>query len=222
MLKKIARFVKVIILSFFTFVIVYLGVFYILSLWPYQKEAARGNLSGKEITIYLSTNGVHTDFVLPVTTAVVDWQSIFDFQSRTVRWVAFGWGDRGFYIDTPTWSDLRMSTALQALSGVGASAMHVTAYSAFVAGEEAIELTLTPEEYQTLVHYIQASFVVEQGQYRRIDVPGYESSDAFYEAKGSYSLFYTCNTWVNQGLKQCNQKAALWALHDQGILRHYK
>ncbi|MDM1407493.1 TIGR02117 family protein [Myroides sp. DF42-4-2] len=222
MLKKIARFVKVIILCFFTFVIVYLGVFYILSLWPYQQDAAREKPGGQEITIYLSTNGVHTDFVLPVTTTVIDWQSTFDFESRTIRWVAFGWGDRGFYIDTPTWSDLRMSTALQALSGVGASAMHVTAYSAFAAGDQAIKLTLTPAEYQTLVHYIQASFVEEHGEYQRIDVPGYEASDAFYEAKGSYSLFYTCNTWVNQGLKQCNQKAALWALHDQGILRHYK
>ncbi|WP_410879264.1 TIGR02117 family protein [Myroides sp. DW712] len=222
MLKKIARFVKTITLCFFTFVGVYVGVFYLLSLWPHRENTAIENQEEKEIIIYLSTNGVHTDFVLPATTATQDWQSKFDFQGRVVRWVAFGWGDRGFYIDTPTWSDLRATTALQALSGLGASAMHVTTYAVFTAGENRVKLTLTPKEYQTLVHYIDASFEKEHGMYKPIEVQGYEVTDAFYEARGSYSLFYTCNTWVNQGLKQCKQKAALWTLHDQGIFRHYQ
>lgn len=222
MLKKIARFVKTITLCFFTFVVVYLGIFYILSLLSYKEIIARENQEEEEIIIYLSTNGVHTDFVLPVTTAIVDWRTKVELQGRAVRWVAFGWGDKGFYIDTPTWSDLRATTALQAISGLGASAMHVTTYAAFAAGEDRVKLTLTPTEYQTLVHYIDASFDKEQGRYKPINVQGYEVTDAFYEAKGSYSLFYTCNTWVNQGLKQCNQKAALWTLHDQGIFRHYK
>ena len=44
----------------------------------------------------------------------------------------------------------------------------------------------------------------------------------FYEAKGSYSLFYTCNSWANQALKAANQKAALHTLTDTGIFRHYE
>lgn len=30
----------------------------------------------------------------------------------------------------------------------------------------------------------------------------YGDSDAFYEALGSYSMFYSCNTWTNDGLKK--------------------
>lgn len=222
MLKNIARFLKVIALCFFTFVIVYVGVFYTLSLWPVEGSEASEKQGEKEIVIYLSTNGVHTDFVLPLTTEEMDWRTKFDFQGRMVRWVAFGWGDKGFYIDTPDWSDLQVTTAFNALSGLGDSAMHVTAYTVFTPEEQEVKLTLTKEEYQRLIYYIDRSFQSKAGQYRRIEVQGYNQSDAFYEAKGSYSLFYTCNTWVNQGLKHCNQKAALWTLHDQGIFRHYK
>ena len=31
------------------------------------------------------------------------------------RYVAIGWGDRGFYVDTPTWADLKLSTLCNAL-----------------------------------------------------------------------------------------------------------
>ena len=40
----------------------------------------------------------------------------------------------------------------------------------------------------------------------------YGKNDAFYEAKGSYSLFYTCNSWVNENLKEVGLKACRWTL----------
>lgn len=222
MLKKIAYFVKVFTLCFFTFVMVYVTVFYGLSIIPAKVIPENSQQSEDEIVVYLSTNGVHTDFVVPFVHEVMDWRTKVELPATRAQWIAFGWGDKGFYINTPSWSDLRLSTALSALSGVGESAMHVTAYTHFVEDENTVELRLSKSEYQALVHYIDVSFKKEGETYQRIEVEGYRQSDAFYEAKGSYSLFYTCNTWVNQGLKQMNQKAALWALHDQGIFRHYK
>ena len=50
----------------------------------------------------------------------------------------------------------------------------------------------------------------------------YPQLNSFYEAKGSYSFFYTCNTWANNGLKAMGQKAALWTPSDFGIFQHYK
>ena len=49
----------------------------------------------------------------------------------------------------------------------------------------------------------------------------YGKNDAFYEANGSYSLFHTCNTWANNGLKACGQKACFWTPFDSGIFYHY-
>ena len=49
----------------------------------------------------------------------------------------------------------------------------------------------------------------------------YGINDAFYDAKGKYSFFETCNTWANDGLKEAGQKAALWTPSDLGIFQHY-
>jgi hypothetical protein len=50
---------------------------------------------------------------------------------------------------------------------------------------------------------------------------GYGTDDAFYEAKGAYDLFNTCNTWANGALKACDQKACWWTPTDKGIFHQY-
>lgn len=49
----------------------------------------------------------------------------------------------------------------------------------------------------------------------------YGDHDAFYEAKGRYSLFHTCNTWANNALKACGQKACWWTPFSTGIRYQY-
>ena len=71
------------------------------------------------------------------------------------------------------------------------------------------------------VNYISDSFR-NPLQPEWIEGHSYGQKDAFYEAKGSYSLFYTCNTWANNALKAANQKASLWTVYDKGIFCHYK
>jgi hypothetical protein len=50
----------------------------------------------------------------------------------------------------------------------------------------------------------------------------YGDNDAFYEAIGSYNLFKTCNTWTNNALKSCGQKACFWTPFESGIFYQYK
>jgi hypothetical protein len=45
-----------------------------------------------------------------------------------VNYLAFGWGDKGFYLNTPEWADLKVSTALNAAFGLSSSAIHSTFY----------------------------------------------------------------------------------------------
>lgn len=45
----------------------------------------------------------------------------------------------------------------------------------------------------------------------------YGKTDAFYEAKGKYSLFKTCNTWTNNALKASEQRACVWTIFQSGI-----
>ena len=79
------------------------------------------------------------------------------------------------------------------------------------------------EEHQKLISYINDSFQSQSGKFLKIETDVvYGKHDVFYEANGSYSLFYTCNSWANQALKAANQKAALWTISDTVIFRHYE
>ena len=72
------------------------------------------------ITIFLVSNPVHVDLLLPVRTKTIDWRTQFpeecfpDLPCSTTH-VAIGWGNKQFFIETPTWSDLRVATAARAL-----------------------------------------------------------------------------------------------------------
>ena len=86
-----------------------------------------------DIVIFISTNGVHSDIIIPVHHPANDWSAFLSpshclVPQYNASYISFGWGDKGFYLDTPTWSDLTFSTAFKAAFGLSTSAMHVTWY----------------------------------------------------------------------------------------------
>ncbi len=115
------------------------------------------------IEIYVRTNGVHADLVLPTHHQRQDWSAEFPASHMralvaATEWIAFGWGDRGFMLTTPTWSDLRPGTAFIALSGLGQGAMHVEYVDSPLA-YEARRVLISAEQYGRLVAYVNSSFV---------------------------------------------------------------
>jgi uncharacterized protein (TIGR02117 family) len=185
--------------------------------------------SGDDVTAYILSNGVHTDIVMPVRTNAMDWTRDVSFanttgQDSSAAWVGFGWGDKGFYLETPTWGDLTARIAFKAMFGLGNSAMHATFHQQLEEGPICKRMTMSHAQYQRLVIYIRNSFAYdEQGRTQAIIThANYGSTDAFYEGVGSYSLFHTCNTWANNALKACGQRACWWTPLDTGILRQYE
>ncbi|HBR12017.1 MAG TPA: TIGR02117 family protein [Chryseobacterium sp.] len=183
----------------------------------------------KVVELYILTNGVHTDLVLPVRTSQIDWSQKLPFkntrgQKTDFRYIAFGWGDKGFYLDTPTWSQLKFSTAFKAAFWLSDSAMHCTYYKQMKEGNDCKKMMLTERQYQDLIQFIDSRFDKDAaGHYILVPTNAvYGDDDAFYDAKGSYNFTYTCNTWANDGLKVAGQKAALWTATDFGIFGHYK
>ncbi len=135
-------------------------------------------------------------------------------------WIAFGWGDRGFMIGTPTWSDLRPGTAIVALSGAGSGAMHVE-YIEAPAAYKSRRIRISAAEYERLVAYIRASFVRDiDGRVRQIDAPGYFETDAFYEAVPTYTFWYTCNEWTRRALAAAGIRTAMWSPFDTAVFYH--
>ena len=179
------------------------------------------------ITIYLLDNGVHTDLALPLANDTFDWTGVINpNDARDLRffptYVAFGWGDRAFYLETPQWRDLKLTTAWNAISGQGATVIHATYLPPLRASANSIAITVSREEYQALAASIRASFQQDDdGRARTID-RAYGDNDAFYAARGSYSLFATCNSWTNRQLKAAGLKHVLWTPFAHHLMQTYR
>ena len=225
MIKKVLKITAKILLSFIAFILLYLIAAYCLSGITIQRETA----TKEEITIYILTNGVHTDIVVPTRSELMDWSKKVRFANTqltdtTYQYLAMGWGDKGFYLETPEWSDLKASVAFNAMFGLGASAMHATYYQHIKEGDSCKKIMISKNQYARLVSYIDKRFQKDgNGRYLNIRTnANYGKSDAFYEANGRYNLFQTCNTWANNALKSCGQKCCLWTAFDTGIFQKYE
>lgn len=184
--------------------------------------------SSADVGIYLISNGMHTDIAVPLKNQYMDWTTIVSPQHTTSGWptsnfVSFGWGDLEFYEKTPEWEDLTFKTAFKALFLESPAAVHTRFFDGVREGENTRSITIDSSQYRGLTDYIANTFQFDQ-QRKTQPVAGlhYSDDDVFYRAKGSLNLFYTCNTWVNDGLKQAGLKGCLWTPAVEGIFYHYR
>ena len=225
-MKKFIKILLKTVVSIVGLVALYLLCAYLL---PFIEIPAEKTNEPKNVEAYILTNGVHTDLVFPVKSKEIDWSQKFPYEDTvakdsTLRYIAIGWGDKGFYLDTPTWADLKFSTAFKAAFWLGNSAIHTTFYKEMKLGEDCKKLEMTSAQYQKLIKFIDDAMEKNaEGKYINIKTKAvYGKNDSFYEAKGSYSFLFTCNTWTNEALKISGQKAAFWTASDKGIFQHYQ
>jgi uncharacterized protein (TIGR02117 family) len=99
--------------------------------------------------------------------------------------------------------------------------MHITRLSA--AQNTWHKLSICDNQLNKLNRYIQNSFETNSaGKLVKLNVKGYGNNDYFYEAKHSFSLFRTCNYWVNKALKEIEVKTSVWSPFDFGVLFHLR
>jgi len=224
-LKRFLKIIGYTLLTLFLLIGSYLLAAFILSRMSTPKE----QVADADIAIYILTNGVHTDIVVPVHTPEIDWSTRIPYRNTigndtSAQLLAFGWGDKGFYLETPTWADLKASTAFKAAFNLSTAAIHATYYRGLQENESCKRIMISKSQYARLIKYINDSFKTgPDGLPIWIKTnANYDSNDAFYEAKGSYNVFHTCNTWANNGLKSCGQKACRWTIFDTGIFYQYR
>lgn len=163
------------------------------------------------VRIQVSSNGVHTGLIVPLVAAGVDWRDLIrpedlaDPRYAGYPAIEIGWGERTFYLETPTWGDVKPLTILWAGLGSDRTVMHVGHLPFPAPDADSRAITLRPAEYRRLAAFIRASFA-PRGWHR----PGYFSNDAFYEARGRYSALRTCNTWTGDALRYAGVRIGAW------------
>lgn len=146
--------------------------------------------------IYLKSNGVHLDIVLPRSSL-----SHLDIKSQ---FVAVGWGDKDFYLKTPKFKDVTFSIVFKALFLKSESLIHITPYDKI--NDSWVKIKVAKKQLLKISNQVSNQFNLSDLK----PIKGYGSNDFFYKSKGSYSCFNTCNTWINFLLKNAKLKACLW------------
>ena len=178
-------------------------------LWP---AAAKGEGTRH---ILLLRNPIHTDIAIPIDDDV---RRRFAFLAKAelpidgpeARYIVFGWGGRAFYLETPTWSDLKAVPVLKALT-LDASVMHVDVAGA-IAGPhpDVAGFDIDEQHFSALVDYIAASFRQGPSGPLVIENAGYSRFDRFYEANGRFNALVGCNIWTAAGLRTAGLRTGWW------------
>ncbi|NJP09016.1 MAG: TIGR02117 family protein [Leptolyngbyaceae cyanobacterium RU_5_1] len=184
-----------------------------------------------EFTVYVSGDEFHTNFFVPVETSVYDWgdhlnlDGIAGSSSKDYRYLQFGWGDRIFYMETPSWDQVSPTNALRSLFfWQNASAMFVKGHSSVphFPNETLKCIRLSKTDYLALMNFIDTSFQADkQGHKQRIG-SGQDQQSGFYAAHGYYSAIKTCNSWTADGLRAANINTPLWAGLAAPIMYHLR
>jgi len=203
-------------------IILLIPIIYLLLALLFSKITVNKNRSNQiqNYEIFLSTNGVHLDIILPI-------KNIDTFLLKNTNYniedtyFSYGWGDENFYLNTPNWSDLTFKNALNAMFLKSPTLMHVTRYKN--AQKDWISVSVSKEEFDKIQFEINKSFKKDLlGNSIIMSGESYQVNDSFYKANGSYSCIYTCNSWANNILKNSGLKAAFWTPFDFGVLDKYK
>jgi uncharacterized protein (TIGR02117 family) len=174
------------------------------------------------VTLYVESNGVHTGIIMPKVAAGVDWRGVFpardlaDPRYGGFDHVSVGWGERDFYIGTPTWSDLKVATVAAAAVGSDRTLVHVDHVPRPKADGEVRRLVVRPAEYRRLAAYVRASLVPGGARHR-----GYYRYDVFYAAHGRYSAIHTCNAWVGDALRFAGVRVGAWTPFPATVMRWF-
>ena len=220
--RRKTRWGKRLLLAMAAVPLLYLLAAVIGSLLPVNSEWEE---PGRGTTVYLRSNGIHVDIVMPAVAEGLDWRPLFpraDFRDAPAspRWFAFGAGERQVYLETPTWWDLTPRTAWAALTG-GEQVMHVE--RTLVPGDDLRAIRLRPEEYRRLWAAVRAGLeLTREGRPQRIDHVGYFGDDAFFRAGGRANALHTCNHWVADRLRLAGVETSLWSPFAQGLMWRYR
>ncbi len=159
-------------------------------------------------TVSVISNGWHTAIVAPRSKIVATGLLPEAADSPAALFLEFGWGDREYYTAPKTTLGITLRAALIETPAV----MHVAGRTPpSRPGEsspdfEVVYVALTDFGFWNLVRAIAGDFERPDGGRAKPVLPGLYLDSHFYNARGAFHLFNTCNTWTARMLRTAGVK----------------
>jgi len=153
--------------------------------------------------IHILYSDIHTDIVFNIKD--INLSKFPKFKKKKNGFLAFGWGDKEVYLNTPEISNIQLSSSLKAFFINTPSLMHVS-YIYDISRYKSIKnIKLSDMQQEYLISSIMKNFNFKGKMYK-----GYGQEDFFYTAKGNYNFINTCNTWTGDKLRESNVSMPYW------------
>jgi len=189
---------------------------------PLLAPAAAGGDQPRRILVL--SNPIHTDIALPADPDVLDRLGFLQgsglpVADPAVKWLVVGWGGRSFYLETPTWSDLKPGPVLRALTA-DSSAMHVAVAGEIdQAAEGIVPIDMSEAAFADMVKAALDGFARDvRGEPILIEGRSYGPYDRFYEGVGTFNAIVGCNTWTGAVLRRAGLRTGWWNPLPQSLV----
>jgi uncharacterized protein (TIGR02117 family) len=151
---------------------------------------------------YIIDHGMHTAVVVDAMSLSAR-LGLTDTLFGQFKFIEIGRGDAGFYqVEEET-----LAVTLKALFLPTPAVLHLSAYNNLPAKKfplsNTVEIKLSQSAMKKLLDAIVSDFSLDQG--RAIELaPGRDKYSRFFQSKGNYHLFYTCNNWTADVIEQAD------------------
>lgn len=179
-----------------------------------------------DVKICVINFGFHSEIIVPAQNNIFNWQKYLPFnqigagKNTGYNYLAFGWGEREFYMNPPREMDAKIAAGIKALFLPNPSVIRVEGYKNLPQNSEIECFGVSRTGYLKLNTFIKNTFeVYRQGEKIRLQ-HGLPTNVSYYEAKGTYSILRNCNSWTAEGLRKADVNTPMWAGLSTAIMLH--
>lgn len=185
--------------------------------------------AGTDVLIGLARAPIHYDFLLPLSP---DLRARYGFAESAgvpinapeAEWLMVGWGSEAFYTTAGSYGDIKPATVFTAITGDKA-VLRLDVAGDVSAVEGIAYFTLSAAQYQALLTSLDSNFQRDQTGAALPLGAHFNDHDAFFAAKGDFSILHPCNAWVGETLRAAGVPFGIWTPTPQAVelsLRWYQ
>ncbi|MEX3009125.1 TIGR02117 family protein [Hoeflea sp. TYP-13] len=208
------------VLAVLAILAIYLGAAVTGTVWTASPD--ENTASGGQITVYVLSNGFHSDIAIPVLNGrppngIPVSEADLPGGLQNTQYLVIGWGSQTAYTSLLALSDLTAGIVFKALL-FDRSVMHVLPVAGTPYGDGIYRLELDDAQYRRLVRFIAETFKTNgAGNAELLTGITQGFGDVFYRARPRFSAFYGCNAWTGHALRAAGVPVGRWTPFAQSI-----
>jgi uncharacterized protein (TIGR02117 family) len=208
------------------FIIIPMGIFSMLLIGALIPQKSKRSPASCDIKICAINFGIHSEIIVPVQNKTFDWRQHLSLnqigaeKNADYNYLAFGWGEREFYMNPPREIDAKIFAGIKALFLPNPSVIRVEGYKNLPQNYEIECFGVSKKGYLNLNKFIKDTFELNRQDEKNRLPYNLHQNVSYYEAKGTYSILRNCNSWTAEGLRKADVTTPVWAGLSTAIMLH--